>query len=120
MNEFWMKVEPMILNALAILLPIAVGTAAGWLRHRARLWGTVEGAVREAEHHSSSRPAPLAGYEKRSMALDIIRTQRPRLTEERASQMIEAVLPKVRRESQPPHPETCVCSTCLPRTPRVG
>lgn len=120
MNEFWTKVEPMLLEALALVLPVAAGALVGWLRHRARVWLTVEGAVREVEHHSSSRPAPMPGYEKRSMALGIIRTQRPRLTEERASEMIEEVLPKVRRESQPPHPETCVCSTCLPRTPRVG
>jgi hypothetical protein len=113
-NSFWEQIEPHIVNAVAILLPLIVGVAAGWLRHQARVF--VEGVVRKVEDHASSRPAPMSGAAKRELALGLIHQERPQMSEERASQLIEAVLPKVRAEAA----ERLSNPDLPPKTPRSG
>lgn len=107
MNSFWQQLEPMVLGALALIIPVAAGTAVAWLKSRARTWVLVKGAVRQAEDISVPG-SPLTGDEKRQIATRLVQQVKPGMASARVSQMIEAVLPDVRRESDPP------------RTPRSG
>lgn len=109
MSTIWQDLQPEVVRTVGIVLPVAAGTLIAWLRARARTWATVKGAVRQAEEESASG-APLTGEEKHQLALRLLQQVKPNMRSGRASQLIEAVLPEVRRESEAPPP----------RTPRSG
>ena len=97
-EEFWMQLTA----ALVVLLPLLVGLVRAWLRAKIRqLEVSAEQAALEAERASEGR-SDLRGPQKMDLAISRIDgplSSRPRAEQE---EMIERVLPRVRRQTQPP------------------
>jgi hypothetical protein len=105
-SSFADQVVPLIVGGLAVLIPAAAGAGAAWLKSRAQTWMMVKAAVQTAEEQSASSRRPLSGPAKHKIAIGLLAESQPGLTPQRASKIIEAVLPEVKRKSEAPSPDS--------------
>lgn len=96
MSDLYNLIQPYIAQALGVLVPLVIGLAAAWIRR-----ATERALVRRVVSELDQSDLAASGPEKKQIAVDRI-TKESRLTEARASTLIEAVLPQVRRESDAP------------------
>lgn len=93
-----------LMTALLGVALAAAAAARAWFQKKTREWNAVKTTVRQVEDETSEPGGYLPGATKRRRALDRLRQTNPGLPEERASELIERVLPEVRRESERPPP----------------
>jgi hypothetical protein len=96
MSDLWKLIQPYVVQALGVLVPLLVGLAAAMIRK-----ATERALVRRVVSELDQSDLFASGADKKQQAVDRL-TKESRLTEAKASQLIEAVLPQVRRESDTP------------------
>jgi predicted metal-dependent hydrolase len=98
LSSFWSIVAPHIAEALLLVLPPGAAFLVAWLRAKAATVSTVKRVVADVERDVGEASGP----HKKLLAMQRLHQARPRLDPERASQLIEQVLPEVKRDSLPP------------------
>lgn len=94
-------VTTVLVSAAVVIVPTATTFIVTWLRAKTAALGVVRQAVTEVEQFASSRPEAITGPEKRELALEKIRRDpRTDIDDERATRLIERVLPEVRAETE--------------------
>lgn len=95
---------PLLIIAATAIIPAATALIVTWLKAKTAALLVVRTAVQEVEDFSSARPdSQMSGDEKRELALRKIRRDpRTDISDQRATQLIDRVLPEVRRQSVPP------------------
>jgi hypothetical protein len=101
MNAIWEAIQPQLISAIILLIVTGAGLVVAWLKAKTRRWEQeqVKQAVKEVDDSSYDATYPPTGRQKHQDALAKLRVTAPGLHPEKASQMIEAVLPQVREES---------------------
>jgi hypothetical protein len=98
------QIVALLLAAAAVVVPAVSTFLVAWFRAKTAALAVVRQAVQETEAFASSRP-DVTGAEKRELALSKIRKDpRTDIDDQRATQLIERVLPEVRRDSESPTP----------------
>jgi hypothetical protein len=99
----WQALEPVILQALVVLIPAVTALVLAWLRARAQVTLARE-CVQEIETEAEHKPH-LRGPIKLAMAVSRMKARSSVLTKpttNRAEDLVEKVLPSVKAHSMPP------------------
>lgn len=119
-NAITAGAAPLILSALAMLIPALTGFAVAWLKAQAALQ---EQAVRSAVDHVDALRGPavdLSGAEAKATAMRLIAGQLPRVSEKlsaKIAEKIDRVVAEKRAGSVPP-PASDATPTDNPRSTR--
>lgn len=103
MASFIDQVGSLVLSALAVLIPAATAAILAWLRSKTQRRTAVQAAL-EVEQAALER-AWLRGVAKLVMAVELVQERSgalTRLSRARTEELIEDVLPDVRRRSERP------------------
>lgn len=108
MEQLWNTITagagPLIVSALAMLIPAVTAYAVAWLKAQAALQ---EQAVRNAVNHVDALRSPavdISGAEAKAMALRLVAAQLPKVSEKlqaKLSEKIQAVVDEKRRSVPP-------------------
>lgn len=106
MSELFNEVKQQLVLVLMLTIPAAGAALVAWIKAKQRKWDqeAVKQAVREVDDSAFQAHYPPTGRQKHQEALAKLRVTAPGLKTAKASQMIEAVLPVVREESERPPP----------------
>jgi hypothetical protein len=106
MTDLFEEIKQQVVLVLMLLIPAIGAALVAWVKSKQRKWeqDAVKQAVREVDDSAFRSNYPPTGRQKHQEALAKLRVTAPGLKPERASQMIEAVLPVVREESERPPP----------------